>query len=635
MPRSFVFSRLKFFTFAVFSCAIAVIYVINHGTQITVFSVHQTYNQTNKALRLTPPENLAPKQACIHPPIKMDDPVMMSYYKKFPPPVCKGEENWVYVDNGTLRFSKSVVEKYGNFTCDFYNLVRIHEREVTWGSVYVNISEGYRIPTDFFKVICKSEDRHRYEGIHAGVAYTHDRANRPEVELTEGLGGVSVVLLGHDSLSRLSWMRHLPQTREYFLSLGAIELESHNIVGDGTTAVMFPMLTGRFERELPECGLNEKGAIPLDDFPFLWHDFKRAGYLTSWAEGLSGAFTWRMLGFSQQPTDFFTRPFFYSLKQGREFNAPCIGSQRTHQVWMNYFRDIFLMYRNKRKFLVHFFSEMSHWDNNLITRIDGELKDYLQFLHDGGYLNNTLLILLSDHGARYGDMRSTWQGKVEERLPYFSFLFPKWFEEKYPKAIQNLRTNTHRLTTPFDIHETLKDFLRFGGTEVGNVSNRGISLFKEIPLDRTCEHAQIEPHWCACLAWQNVSSADPFVQNVTKFAVGYINSLTSAFRSECAELNIENVTESLILKSRKELLKHSKYKNSNDMTLFQLTFFTTPGHGHFEVTVTYDNVRDTMAISEREISRINKYGNDAACIYNKNNDIRPYCYCIKDVTSMV
>ncbi|XP_059157676.1 uncharacterized protein LOC131942030 [Physella acuta] len=623
--KYFVLNRQKYFILAIFCCTIGVVYIINDGTFRISSPVETTFFWIDRVLNQPAPIKVEPKQACIHPPIKIDDPVMMSYYKKLPPPVCEGE-NWVYIDNGTLRFSKSVLKKYGNFTCDFYNLVRVHERQVTWGSAWRNIPEGYQFPNDFFKVSCKDKNNHTYEGVHAGVAYTHDRANRPEVDLSEGLGGLSVVMFGFDSMSRLSWLRRLPKTREYLVSLGAIELQSHNVVGDGTTAVFLPQFTGKFEWELPESDLDEDDAIPMDNFPFLWHEFKKAGYLTSWAEALSGTFTWRMLGFNQPPTDFFTRPFFYALKAAREYLDPCIGSQRTIEVWLNYFRDIFLMYRNKRKFLVHFLSEMSHDDNNKITKVDDEVKDSIKFLYDGGYLDNAMFIMLGDHGARYGKIRSTWQGKIEERLPYFSFLFPKWFEEKYPEAIQNLRTNAHRLTTPFDIHETLKDFLRLDGTGVGNLSNRGISLFKEIPLERTCEHAHIASHWCACLAWKNMSSDDPYVQNVTEFAVAYINNLTSGFRDDCAELKVENVTASSMLESRKALLTHAEYSTS-DMTLFQLTFYTTPGHGHFEVTVTHNKVTNVMTTSEKEISRINRYGNDAACMYSKNNQIKPYCYC--------
>ena len=58
----------------------------------------------------------------------------------------------------------------------------------------------------------------------------------------------------------------------------------------------------------------------------------------------------------------------------------------------------------------------------------------LKFLTEGDYLRNTLVILMSDHGARFSSLRSSLQGKQEERLPFFGFSFPEWFRSKYREA---------------------------------------------------------------------------------------------------------------------------------------------------------------------------------------------------------
>ena len=97
-------------------------------------------------------------------------------------------------------------------------------------------------------------------------------------------------------------------------------------------------------------------------------------------------------------------------------------------------------------------------------------------------------------------------------MPFFSVLMPKDFQNKYPDEMRNLRLNSRKLTTPFDIHETFKDFLRFKRPNRKNNSNterpRGYSLFDYIPANRSCLDAQIESHWCACLTWINVKIND-------------------------------------------------------------------------------------------------------------------------------
>ncbi|GFN95060.1 hypothetical protein PoB_002156600 [Plakobranchus ocellatus] len=560
-------------------------------------------------------------------------------------PKCTHDE-WLHIENGTVRLSTWAQLKYGNFTCDYYPLIPIGDNDFKFGNPIRNFSDEFKMVSDFFKGVCKNTKNVINTSLYSGIHHNVERAHRSDKAdpLSFGFKGMNIAILGFDSMSRMSWHRRLKQTRSYFKdTLGAIELESHNIVGDGTTAVMFPMLTGKFEWELPECRKNHRGASTLDKFPFLWHNMKRAGYLTSWCNGepRSAPFNWRMLGFSKSPTDFYTRPYFLAIaKELKPKVAHCIGARPKSRMWLDYFRDVFLMYPQQRKFLFHFLTDLSHDNNNLMTAMDADIKNLVKFLYDGNYLNNTLFILMGDHGARYANFRSTYSGKMEERLPYFGFLFPPWFEQKYPQAIKNLRTNTQRLTTPFDLYETFKDFLHFEGTGVGDVNKRGISLFKEIPLSRTCKDADIAPHWCACLDWKDISAEDPQVKQALKAAIDTINSYTAPYRQDCVLLSLDNVTMSSKLEAGTAFLKFKStddeggiYKinmsnnNRNEMILFQLTFFTSPGGGNFEVSITYNVNTKKFIVNEKEISRINKYGDDPACIFEKNKQIRAYCYC--------
>lgn len=95
-------------------------------------------------------------------------------------------------------------------------------------------------------------------------------------------------------------------------------------------------------------------------------------------------------------------------------------------------------------------------------------------------------------------------------MPFFSVRMPESFQRANPEAMHNLRLNSRKLTTPFDIHETLKHFLNFDNssalldTPPGDHRSRmprGISLLKRIPANRACNDAQIEAHWCSCLNW--------------------------------------------------------------------------------------------------------------------------------------
>lgn len=47
----------------------------------------------------------------------------------------------------------------------------------------------------------------------------------------------------------------------------------------------------------------------VDDWPFVWHNFSRQGYVTLLSEEQPGIFTYKATGFVRPPTDVYLRPF--------------------------------------------------------------------------------------------------------------------------------------------------------------------------------------------------------------------------------------------------------------------------------------------------------------------------------------
>jgi membrane-anchored protein YejM (alkaline phosphatase superfamily) len=90
---------------------------------------------------------------------------------------------------------------------------------------------------------------------------------------------------------------------------------------------------------------------------------------------------------------------------------------------------------------------------------DKPLEETLTYLNENGHLNESVLIVMSDHGSRLDNIRGTPQGQLEDRMPFFYIVVPSWFKQKYPAAWRNLNDNSNRLTSPFDVHETLKNIL--------------------------------------------------------------------------------------------------------------------------------------------------------------------------------
>ena len=87
---------------------------------------------------------------------------------------------------------------------------------------------------------------------------------------------------------------------------------------------------------------------------------------------------------------------------------------------------------------------------------------------------------------RWGSFRQTYQGRLEDSLPFIFMWLPEWWRKEHRTAWDNLRRNTRSLTTPFDLHETLRDILEPKRMKVKvrwNAIHCALGFFK-VPGDR-------------------------------------------------------------------------------------------------------------------------------------------------------
>jgi hypothetical protein len=368
------------------------------------------------------------------------------------------------------------------------------------------------------------------------------------------------------------------------------------------------------------------------------------GYITQWAEDLQsvGTFQMRLKGFHEQPVDHYGRPFYLVAESMRTAKPYCFGSITRLQSMLNWIRDLFDMYPSQPKFSFIFHSQYSHDSNDRLPYGDDELVEFLKLMNTRGYFDNTMFILMSDHGARFSSLRETYQGKLEERLPFISIRMPKHFQDKYPHLMYNLRLNSHRLTTPFDLHETFEHLFEFHSSDpYQSKTNRSYSLFQLIPENRTCLQAEVEQHWCACLNWHNISINQPIIQQLGKQALEFLNHFVLDYKDECVKLNLYRINKANQLEANERLLKfvessdkdgriprfHNNTLRNLTTKYYQIQFETIPGHGLFELSAEYNPLNDTFLIEKKRLSRMNRYGQTSACIAFKRPEFREICYC--------
>lgn len=94
---------------------------------------------------------------------------------------------------------------------------------------------------------------------------------------------LNIVIVGIDSVSRLSLRRTMPSTLDYLKKNNWIEMNGYNKIADNTFPNLMAILSGKTVNQIHKICLNEKIPI-MDNCPNLLKDFRENGYITSYAE---------------------------------------------------------------------------------------------------------------------------------------------------------------------------------------------------------------------------------------------------------------------------------------------------------------------------------------------------------------
>ncbi|CAF4743554.1 unnamed protein product, partial [Rotaria sp. Silwood1] len=560
-------------------------------------------------------------------------------------PICR---SWFYpieIDNYKIR----LILPYLNCTAIFY----IGEGDKEYEKVPIKLLYNVNILllSDYFTVQCEDKTKNKvYPNLpYASIHYSPNIRKRLEnIKITED--DFNVLILGLDSVSRLQFERMLPQTFDYVTKeLDGIVLKGYNILGDGTPQQLIPMLTGFKETELPSTLYRDPNGSFVDIYPFIWNKYHQQGYVTGYAEDRVeyGTWTLRLKGFENTPTDHYLLPF-YRMKSTKSLlyrhDAHCIRNQTSFDVFLSYIEQFWLSYSENKKFFFGFFKQYTHDGYTAGSTLDLSLLKFLKNFNQTDDYRKTIIILMTDHGARFSIARQTPQGKLEERLPFMSFIFPKLFQKKYSKKIKILQKNIDRLTTPFDIHSTLLSLINMNQidyTVKNYTKQRNISLFHLIPAQRTCDDLNLEPHWCSCLQWTNLNINDTKVKQATNHIINYINKQLLLVKNNlCYQLELYSIHNVQIYQPNQALLTFSsssdidgripKYNDKNTyITFYQITFETQPNKAIYEATTQYSNRSNNFNTDLNHISRLNSYKSSASCIEKSYSHLRKFCHCIE------
>lgn len=497
---------------------------------------------------------------------------------------------------------------------------------------WVNVSE------EFIRVQCYNASNHViYTNFHYVINPLYSKIS---VEVPTETRTPNVLLVGVDSVSRMNYLRYMKKIRQVMLKLEALEFVGYNKVADNTFVNLVPLLAGKFAKELP---WNENiRHQTFDSFRFLWNDFKDKGFKTLFVEDspFTAMFDNAKAGFKKKPTDFYNRPMAVAMEETSDIwfeNHFCALDRLETDILLDYVYSSIRLMSNHPYFALVYLSRMTHDYIEDAGTIDDSIYRFFDDLHANRLLENTIVVLFSDHGMRFGEIRNTYIGKLEERLPLLDVIIPKRFAKGRIEEMHNLMTNTNRLTTPFDIYEFLLHLLYLDDYKLS--PTYGISLMNTIPLNRTCQSAMISSHWCTCTEITIVPNNSSIVKRISNLFVGIINAKFMNISDQCATLSLDSIDSSYLIRPFDSLLKFENSENEvlnqkirygdpvNPVVDYQVTIRTRPGGGVFEGTFRHNE--EYMALDlVSDISRLNRYRDGSYCI--QNFELKKYCNCVNN-----
>ncbi|KAL0124323.1 hypothetical protein PUN28_006274 [Cardiocondyla obscurior] len=497
-----------------------------------------------------------------------------------------------------------------------------------------NFTEQVMLPreVEVAYVLCKTKTKTVYENVHAilNPDKVRERVDHNSSQIGNYSRKLSVLVLGIDSVSRLNFYRAMPKTEKYLRETGWIGLKGYNKIGDNTFPNLMAILTGQMsDQAYSRC--SPTVAYKLDNCPFLWNNFHNAGYVTAYGEDETtlSTFNYLKVGFVDPPTDYYLRPYMLAseklLKIKRRFSMKyCTGPEISFERIFDYAMNFAQTFVSVPYFGFFWTNTVSHDNMNGISSIDARVLKKFEILEEKGILNDSMIVFLSDHGMRWGEFRNTFIGWYEERLPYIYIWLPEWFRRENPESYQALAVNQNRLTSPYDLYETLRDVLVNGGGDADSSPGCSTcqSLFTPVPRERGCQDAGVAYHWCTCTAFKSIDVHDKIATGGVYKFIEHIESIVKSYKDKkgrrlCARLKLKKV-------HRVDQVIDYGMDNSATVTYFYL-IQTTPGNGNFEVTIRYHG-DGNYTLSDSEVSRINLYGISAKCL---NRGMKQYCHCLK------
>jgi hypothetical protein len=325
----------------------------------------------------------------------------------------------------------------------------------------------------------------------------------------------------------------------------------------------------------------------------------------------------------------------------RHLSEICSNGKNVGEYLLKYVGD-FLRGVERRKDVAPaiVYTHLNTAHENTGTRIRSDDIPLEQHIKTVSQLQNTITILLSDHGSKTTDYSiSTFYGRLEVFSPLMFMIIPDGVAKKLGKPqVQNLISNQKRLVSLLDLHGMLNSIMDMSRSTPTVVDYRASGLLAPIPLNRTCSDLEglKSDAYCRCKGWNRfISTNSHGVHWLAEIALGQINNIiTRQFTKGRVKSDSSSMGYGACARFVGKSVERARQETSGNHVTTTLLLMVTPAYGadaieRFEVKLNHSSVGQPN-VQVIDIIRVSIYGKYEACA-DRNVDIK-LCACAKNKT---
>ncbi|CAD5223029.1 unnamed protein product [Bursaphelenchus okinawaensis] len=563
------------------------------------------------------------------------EPAVLKHVNESYVPECSSE--WKIVTeliDGQLIIESEVFLAYGtwSYRC-ILNYNETNYSTTKWKKI---ISSSHTI------INCEAVEVRAIKNYQPTYGYVHYQVIRKTEPRLLSMEAPSVHVIVIDSVSHPNLVRSFKKTNNILRDkYNAVYFPYLNKIGANSIPNSWPMFFGHEHEHQVETLWGPARAPewmnfskPMNDF-FIMKQFTEKSYVTMLNEdheisitcyfgcvGLVNPADHGLAGFRlrQRVYDHDSPDYYYN----KQLNITYIDHikkccRESHLQLLDHLQRFIDVYLAEAQFSITWMSNLVHENMNSLFHADNDFAGF--FDQNSEKLKNSFVILMADHGTRFGEVQTEPIAQYEDYNPAFVMIVPETYRQN-SEFMKVLNSNSEKLFSHHDVFATLYDIVTNHNKVKKDVTKPKhlfrSSLLQPLLEPRNCFSLGVPLKFCMCKKVIKVTENSDIAIDIAHTAVDRMNQALkeNGHDKKCLKLSLH--------KESKVNVAEYNTKWFDGETMIYVTFRTWPNMGLYSAeALVYPN--RTYTITTALFPRINSFLWQTRCLDRIMH--RDYCYC--------